>query len=56
MPPKTEHKCFLCGQDSQGRVLLACETKGQASWVCAGCLPFIIHGGVAGGEEVEEEA
>lgn len=37
-------KCFVCGTDSDQRVLLKCEEKGEEKSVCVRCLPVLIHG------------
>jgi hypothetical protein len=40
-----KNQCVSCGADSEGRLLISCEQKGQPVWVCARCLPMFIHGG-----------
>ena len=42
---KQEHKCMRCGSTSYERALLPVEMNGEDKWVCAGCLPYLIHGG-----------
>lgn len=39
-----EHKCLNRGTGSDEVVLIPCEHKGQALYVCVRCLPILIHG------------
>ncbi len=39
-----KHVCTSCGANSGDRLLISCEQKGKAVWVCARCLPMFIHG------------
>ncbi len=39
-----KHVCTSCGANSDDRLLISCEQKGKAVWVCARCLPMFIHG------------
>ena len=36
--------CYRCGGSEEQSVLLPCRYKGQSLWVCARCLPALIHG------------
>ena len=38
-------KCLECGATSKERILLKAESRGKEAFVCAQCLPMIIHGG-----------
>lgn len=40
----TINKCFLCEQNSDQRVLIKIEDKGEDKFVCADCMPKVIHG------------
>ncbi len=40
-----ESKCLKCNATSKERVLLKAESRGKEAFVCAQCLPMIIHGG-----------
>ncbi|HLD59224.1 MAG TPA: hypothetical protein VI977_06365 [archaeon] len=42
---KKENKCFKCNATSKESVLLKAELEGADIFVCAQCLPMIIHGG-----------
>ncbi len=44
-PASAEHKCVACGANSEDRVLLSGEQKGEPMYVCVRCLPVLIHGG-----------
>ncbi|MCL4459343.1 MAG: hypothetical protein M1136_00540 [Chloroflexi bacterium] len=37
-------RCLICGATSEDRLLLRGEYQGQETWVCASCLPRVIHG------------
>jgi Fe-S-cluster-containing hydrogenase component 2 len=37
-------KCFRCGATEEEAVLFPCRTGGESRWVCAHCLPPLIHG------------
>ncbi|MCL4472852.1 MAG: hypothetical protein M1455_02765 [Actinobacteria bacterium] len=37
-------KCQECGATSDQKVLLACVSNNEGSWVCVHCLPMLIHG------------
>jgi MinD superfamily P-loop ATPase len=36
--------CFTCGKTEKDIVLLPVRSKGKSEWVCAKCLPSLIHG------------
>jgi Pyruvate/2-oxoacid:ferredoxin oxidoreductase delta subunit len=36
--------CFNCGRSEMDAVLFPARTKGESTWVCAKCLPQLIHG------------
>ena len=36
--------CFNCGRSEMDAVLFPARTKGESTWVCARCLPQLIHG------------
>ena len=36
--------CFSCGRSENDAVLFPCRHKGESTWVCAKCLPSLIHG------------
>jgi hypothetical protein len=40
-----EVKCFVCGRNETGAVYLRCVHEGKDTFVCARCLPVLIHGG-----------
>jgi len=37
-------KCSSCGRDEYDAALFAVRIKGTSTWVCAKCLPGLIHG------------
>jgi ferredoxin len=37
-------KCFSCGAGETQGALFPCRLKGESLWVCAKCLPKLIHG------------
>jgi len=37
-------KCFKCGRTEQGIVLFPVRFEGRSEWVCARCIPALIHG------------
>jgi len=37
-------ECFICQATSEQKVLIPCEEKNEAKWVCVSCLPPLIHG------------
>ena len=39
-----EETCFRCGASETDAVLFPCRTNGASRWVCARCLPPLIHG------------
>jgi len=39
-----QQRCFSCGRSEMEAVLFPCRTKGDSAWVCAKCLPTLIHG------------
>ena len=43
-PATGDKKCMVCGINSEERILLCGEYQGRKVWVCAGCLPGLIHG------------
>ncbi|HLD58430.1 MAG TPA: hypothetical protein VI977_02200 [archaeon] len=42
---KKNANCFKCNASSKESVLLKAELEGADIFVCAQCLPMIIHGG-----------
>ena len=36
--------CFNCGRSEMDAVLFPARSKGESTWVCARCLPQLIHG------------
>lgn len=36
--------CFRCGSGERQTVLFPCRFQGKSQWVCARCLPPLIHG------------
>jgi MinD superfamily P-loop ATPase len=36
--------CMNCGHSEMEAVLFPVRTKGESAWVCAQCLPALIHG------------
>lgn len=36
--------CFSCGRSEMEAVLFPCRRQGESTWVCAKCLPALIHG------------
>jgi MinD superfamily P-loop ATPase len=36
--------CFSCGRSEMDGPLLPVRTEGRSAWVCARCLPRLIHG------------
>lgn len=36
--------CHRCGTGEDAAVLLPCRYRGESVWVCARCLPALIHG------------
>ena len=39
-----KNKCLNCGVTSEDVVLLSCQYKREALFVCVKCLPILIHG------------
>jgi hypothetical protein len=39
-----QNKCFMCSQTSFDRTLIKIEEKGEDKYVCADCMPKVIHG------------
>jgi len=39
-----EIKCFVCNNDNKEQVYLKCIHEGTEKFVCARCLPVLIHG------------
>ncbi len=37
-------KCFSCGAGEDRGAIFPCRLKGESLWVCAKCLPKLIHG------------
>jgi len=37
-------RCFQCGHSEDDAVLFPCRFHGESLWVCAHCLPALIHG------------
>jgi len=42
--PLLTETCFRCGAGETGAVLFPCRHEGKSQWVCARCLPPLIHG------------
>ena len=42
--PRKERECMYCKTSSQERPLIAVLFQDEEQWVCAGCLPYLIHG------------
>jgi len=42
--PKIIAKCFKCGRTEQGLALFPVRLEGRSEWVCAKCIPSLIHG------------
>lgn len=42
--PAIEIKCHQCGCNDQQAALLPMRKRGQSLWICAKCLPQLIHG------------
>ena len=42
--PILSQTCFKCGSSEMDAVLFPARTKGESTWVCARCLPQLIHG------------
>lgn len=36
--------CFICGEDDGSRILFPIREKGESKWLCARCIPKVIHG------------
>lgn len=39
-----KNECFNCGSTSEHRCLFPCEYNGEPKWICARCIPIMIHG------------
>jgi len=39
-----QQNCFNCGRSENDAVLFPCRKQGESTWVCAKCLPALIHG------------
>lgn len=37
-------QCFKCGTTEKDSVLFPVRVKGRSEWVCARCIPLLIHG------------
>lgn len=37
-------QCFKCGNSEEESVLFPVRVKGRSEWVCARCIPLLIHG------------
>lgn len=37
-------KCYRCGAGDHDRVLFPVRVEGRSEWVCAKCIPTLIHG------------
>ena len=42
--PILSQTCFKCGRSEMDAVLFPARTRGESTWVCARCLPQLIHG------------
>jgi len=40
----SEITCFSCGRDDKNAALFPVRIKGDSLWVCAKCIPRLIHG------------
>jgi len=40
----TEPKCSSCGRSDREVALMPMRLKGKDKWICAKCLPKLIHG------------
>lgn len=43
-PRNVDISCFNCGASDDVVVLFPCRNQGDSAWVCAHCLPQMIHG------------
>ena len=43
-PPQIVAKCFKCSRTEKGIVLFPVRFEGRSEWVCARCIPSLIHG------------
>jgi len=39
-----EQSCFSCGASERDAIIFPCRKDGESLWVCARCLPKLIHG------------
>lgn len=39
-----ETRCFVCDAEEKERVYFRCVHEGEEKFVCARCLPVLIHG------------
>lgn len=37
-------RCYRCGTGEHDRILFPVRTGGRSEWVCAKCIPTLIHG------------
>jgi len=42
--PQIVAMCFKCGKTEKDTVLFPVRSKGKSEWVCAKCIPSLIHG------------
>ncbi len=42
--PQIVAMCFKCGKTEKDIVLFPVRSKGKSEWVCAKCIPSLIHG------------
>ena len=42
--PKIIARCYRCGSLEEDRILFPVRVHGRSDWVCARCLPPLIHG------------
>ena len=39
----TEYTCLNCGESEQNAPLVAARYSGETIWICANCMPVLIH-------------
>lgn len=40
----TSEKCYVCGKTDNEAPIFRVKFRGKEKWVCAKCLPRLIHG------------
>lgn len=43
MSNSTENKCLNCDESEQNVPLVAARYSGENIWICANCMPVLIH-------------